>query len=158
MAIDGSELLASRPVRFTPGEAAPGIHLRRGWVGPRAGLDAVVKRKIPAPAGNRTLEPRPSNFSYTSAHLHAWYSVIKQLQKHLKTAARPLRSVLTILNSLIRWLLQPAKQEDWTISSYRSSKHRFTTKHERFGPTNGTTRHHREKKFVSWGQNIWPKR
>jgi hypothetical protein len=26
-----------------------------GWVGTRAGIDAVVKRKIPASAGNRTL-------------------------------------------------------------------------------------------------------
>jgi hypothetical protein len=43
-------------VRFMPlalylppsGERAPGIHLIGAWVGPRAGLDAVVKRKIPS--------------------------------------------------------------------------------------------------------------
>jgi hypothetical protein len=29
-------------------------------MGPRAVLDAVVKRKIPSPAENRTLEPRSS--------------------------------------------------------------------------------------------------
>jgi hypothetical protein len=39
---------ASRPVRFTPREKTPGIHWIGGWVGPRAGLDAVV-RKIPSP-------------------------------------------------------------------------------------------------------------
>jgi hypothetical protein len=31
-----------------------GIQLKGGWVGPRAGLDVVAKRKIPAQAGNRT--------------------------------------------------------------------------------------------------------
>jgi hypothetical protein len=42
---DGSELSASRPCRFTPGEKAPGIHCTVGWVGPGAGLDVVKKRK-----------------------------------------------------------------------------------------------------------------
>jgi hypothetical protein len=32
--------------RFTPGERAPGTHWRGGWVGPRAGLDKVEKRKF----------------------------------------------------------------------------------------------------------------
>jgi len=30
-------------------ERAPGTHWIGGWVGPRAFLDAVVKRKIPSP-------------------------------------------------------------------------------------------------------------
>jgi hypothetical protein len=47
-ALDGGEWSASRPGRFTPSERAPGTHCIRGWVGPRAGLDAVVKRKIPS--------------------------------------------------------------------------------------------------------------
>jgi hypothetical protein len=34
------------PVRFTPKERALGSHWIGGCVGPRAGLDAVVKRKI----------------------------------------------------------------------------------------------------------------
>jgi hypothetical protein len=54
----GSGDTAPRPGRFTPRERAPGTHWIRGWVGPRAVLDAVVKRKFPAPTGNRTLEPR----------------------------------------------------------------------------------------------------
>jgi len=35
---------------------ASGIHCTGGWVDPRAGLDAVAKRKCPFPAsaGNRT--------------------------------------------------------------------------------------------------------
>jgi len=46
-ALDGGEWSASRPGRFTPGVGTSGTHCREGWVGPRAGLDAVAKRKIP---------------------------------------------------------------------------------------------------------------
>jgi hypothetical protein len=35
------------PCRFTPKERAPGTHWIGDWVGPRAVLDAVVKRKFP---------------------------------------------------------------------------------------------------------------
>jgi hypothetical protein len=45
-ALDGGEWSASRPGRFTPKERTPGTHWKGGWVGPRAVLDAVVKRKI----------------------------------------------------------------------------------------------------------------
>jgi hypothetical protein len=48
-ALDGGEWSASRPCRFNPRERAPGTHWIGGWVGPRADLDAVVKRKIPSP-------------------------------------------------------------------------------------------------------------
>jgi hypothetical protein len=47
-ALDGGEWSASRPGRFTPRERAPGSHWLGGWVGPRAVLDAVVKRQIPS--------------------------------------------------------------------------------------------------------------
>jgi hypothetical protein len=41
---------ASRPDRFTPGEIAPSTDWIGGWVGSRAGLDAVEKRKtLPLP-------------------------------------------------------------------------------------------------------------
>jgi hypothetical protein len=40
---------ASRPGRFIPRERDPGTHWIGGWVGPRAVLEAVVKRKIPSP-------------------------------------------------------------------------------------------------------------
>jgi hypothetical protein len=52
-ALDEGEWSASRPGRFTPRERAPGTHWIGGWLGPRAVLDAVVKRKFPAPGGNR---------------------------------------------------------------------------------------------------------
>jgi hypothetical protein len=45
-ALVGGEWLASRPFRFTPRERAPGTHWIGGWVGPRAGLDDVEKRKF----------------------------------------------------------------------------------------------------------------
>jgi hypothetical protein len=57
-ALDGGEWSASRPGHFTPRKRAPRIRWIGGWVGPRAVLDAVVKRKIPSPC--RTLEPRSS--------------------------------------------------------------------------------------------------
>jgi hypothetical protein len=47
-ALDGGEWSASHPDSFTLRERAPGTHWKRGCVGPRAGLDAVVKRKIPS--------------------------------------------------------------------------------------------------------------
>jgi hypothetical protein len=37
------------PGRFTLRERTPSTHWIGGWVGPRAVLDAVVKRKIPSP-------------------------------------------------------------------------------------------------------------
>jgi hypothetical protein len=45
-AIDGGEWSASRPGRSTRRETAPSTHWLGGWVGSRAVLDAVVKRKI----------------------------------------------------------------------------------------------------------------
>jgi hypothetical protein len=48
-ALDGGEWSASRPGRLTSREREPGTHWIGGWVGPRAVLDAVVKRKIPIP-------------------------------------------------------------------------------------------------------------
>jgi hypothetical protein len=47
-ALDGDEWSASHPGRFTPKERASGTHWIGGWMGPRAVLDAVVKRKITA--------------------------------------------------------------------------------------------------------------
>jgi hypothetical protein len=46
---DGSELSASRLYCFTLDYGALSIHWIGGWVGPRAGLDAVEKRRIPYP-------------------------------------------------------------------------------------------------------------
>jgi hypothetical protein len=45
-ALVGREWSASRPCCFTPGEKTPGTQWIGGWVGPRAGLDDVEKRKF----------------------------------------------------------------------------------------------------------------
>jgi hypothetical protein len=50
------EWSASRPVRFTPEEKAPGTHWIGGWVDHRAYLDDVEKRKFLTLPG---LELRP---------------------------------------------------------------------------------------------------
>jgi hypothetical protein len=55
-ALDGGEWSDSRPGRFTPRERASGANWIGGWVGPRAVLDAVVKRNIPSP--RRESNPR----------------------------------------------------------------------------------------------------
>jgi hypothetical protein len=47
-ALDGGEWSASRPGRFTPREWVPGTLWTGGWMGLRAGLDTVAKRKIPS--------------------------------------------------------------------------------------------------------------
>jgi hypothetical protein len=44
------------PAALPPGKDPPGTHWKGGWVGPRAVLDAVVKRKIPSP--HRESNPR----------------------------------------------------------------------------------------------------
>jgi hypothetical protein len=56
VALDGAEWLPSRPGRFTLSERTPGTHCVGSWVGPRAVLDTVVKRKIPS--SSRESKPR----------------------------------------------------------------------------------------------------
>jgi hypothetical protein len=66
-ALDGGKWSSSRPGRFTPGKA-PGTHSVRGWVGPRAFLDAAVKRKILSlrrESNPRTLIVQPVALHYT---------------------------------------------------------------------------------------------
>jgi hypothetical protein len=54
-ALDGVEWSASRPDRFAPRERAHGTYWLGGWMGPGAGLDTVVKRKIPSPCRDSNL-------------------------------------------------------------------------------------------------------
>jgi hypothetical protein len=44
----GTRVSSSRSSRFNPKERATGSHWTGGWVGSRAILDVVVKRKIPS--------------------------------------------------------------------------------------------------------------
>jgi hypothetical protein len=45
-ALASGEWSASGRAALTPGERAPVTHWKRGWVGPRSGLDDVEKRKF----------------------------------------------------------------------------------------------------------------
>jgi hypothetical protein len=56
-ALVGGEWSASRSCRFTPGERAPATHWIVGWVGPRAGLDAVEKKKNVWPYWDSNSDP-----------------------------------------------------------------------------------------------------
>jgi hypothetical protein len=69
MALVGGEWSASRPCRFIPGETAPGTHWIGGWVGPRAGLDYVEKRKFLTLLG---LELRPSVVQPVASRYTDW--------------------------------------------------------------------------------------
>jgi hypothetical protein len=69
-ALDGGEWSASRPGRFTPRERAPGTHWIVGWVGLRAVLDAVVKRKIPSL--RRVSNPRTPIFQPAAQRYTDW--------------------------------------------------------------------------------------
>jgi hypothetical protein len=56
------------PAALPPGEKAPSIYWIGGWVGPKAVLDAVVKRKIPSPcreSNPRTPIVQPAGQRYT---------------------------------------------------------------------------------------------
>jgi hypothetical protein len=55
-ALDGRKWSASLPGRFTHRERTPGTHWIGGWVGPRAGLDTVSKRKILTSCRDSNLE------------------------------------------------------------------------------------------------------
>jgi len=52
------EWSASHPGCFTPGKD-PGTLWIGGWVGPKAGQEVVVKKKVPAPARNEALVIHP---------------------------------------------------------------------------------------------------
>jgi hypothetical protein len=66
-ALVGGEWSASRPYRLTPGERARGTHWIGGWVGTRAGMDAVEKRKFLTLPG---LELRPLGHPLHSQSLY----------------------------------------------------------------------------------------
>jgi hypothetical protein len=83
-ALDGGEWSDSRTGRFTPRERAPGTHWIGGWVGPRAVLDAVVKRKIPSP--RRKSNHRTPIFNPVAQRCTTEPSrLLLMLQQHVKT-------------------------------------------------------------------------
>jgi hypothetical protein len=64
-ALDGGEWSASLSSLFIPKETAPGTHWVGGWVGSRAVLDVVVKRKIPSPhQESNSVQPIAPHYTY----------------------------------------------------------------------------------------------
>jgi hypothetical protein len=89
--LDGGEWSASRPCRFDAGERAPGTHWIEGWVGPKAVLDAMVKRKIPSPrreSNPRTPMVQPVAQRYTDRAITALTSSFLDTNILLSTCSR----------------------------------------------------------------------
>jgi len=57
LALEGGEWSALCFERFTSWQRTPGTHWIGGWMGFRAGLDAVKKKKSQPSGGNRIPEP-----------------------------------------------------------------------------------------------------
>jgi hypothetical protein len=69
-ALAGGEWSASRPGRFTPEEKAPSTYWIGGWVGPRAGMDDLEKRKFLTVPGLEIRNlVRPARLSYPGSHM-----------------------------------------------------------------------------------------
>jgi hypothetical protein len=82
LALDGGEWLASRPGCFNSRERAPGTHWIGGWMGPRAVLAAVVKRKIPSPRresdpSTPIVQPVVQRYTDWAITAHAHYGVLE---------------------------------------------------------------------------------
>jgi len=66
-----------------PDTSTPGTHWIGGWVGPRAGLNAVVKIKIQNPS--RESNPRLSSPYSSAMGLTKYHAVTCPLTKHRST-------------------------------------------------------------------------
>jgi hypothetical protein len=81
---------ASRPGRFTPRERASDPHWIGGWLGPRAALDSVEKRKISCSCRERytnssavqpvaiPIEPKTYEIGSNQNYLHKIYKNLNQ--------------------------------------------------------------------------------
>jgi hypothetical protein len=108
-ALDGEEWSASRPGRFTSRERAPATPWIGGWVGPRAVVDAMVKRKIPSP--HRESKPRTPTVQPVSQRYTDWaitdlaiklYSIksTKNIELH-KTMLNKINKIIIIIIIII---------------------------------------------------------
>jgi hypothetical protein len=109
-ALDGGEWSASRFSRFTPRERDPGTHWLGGWVGPRAVLDSVVKRKIPSLLRESNpripiVQPVAQRYTDWAVQIQSNYIVIKVTRKpYLDHVPWFLRACYKICDSLINFL------------------------------------------------------
>jgi len=99
------------PAALSQGKS-PGTHCIGAWVGPRAGLDAVVRRKIPSPAtGTRTPDhPARSGYVIIVAWTLEYFKKIKNKIRYLK-----LFHLLTHCNGSI--IMSMRRAERWAVGS-----------------------------------------
>jgi hypothetical protein len=97
-ALDGGKRSASRPGRFTPRERAPGTHWIGGWVGPRAVVDVVVKRKIPSPHWD--LNPRTPTVQPVSQCYTDWAITALAIKLYSIKSTKKLNCSKTMLNKI----------------------------------------------------------
>jgi hypothetical protein len=102
LALDGGEWSPSHTGRFEPRERAPGTHLIGGWVGPRAGLEAVVKRKFPSPC-------RDCNPLIIQSVAQRYTAELSQLLIHFTT--------VTILGELHEWRIFASSSDHFILTS-----------------------------------------
>jgi hypothetical protein len=91
--------LTPRPLY--PRERAPGTHWIGGWVGPRAGLDGVVKRKIPSP--RRESNPRTPIVQPVAQRGTDW-AITAQIHSHVSEIVyRHYAKIMYTSKCLIVW-------------------------------------------------------
>jgi hypothetical protein len=98
---------------LNPRERDPGTHWIGGWVGPRAVLDAMVKRKIPSPR-------RESNPRTPSVQPVAQLENMLQTVDHFETSC---------LGALFSWLERPrnlTRRDLGCVADVLMGFHRFT--------------------------------
>jgi hypothetical protein len=105
--LDGCEWSASRTGRFTSGEGIPRTVWIGGCLGPRAVLDAVVKRKkITALAGDRTPVVQPVAYTQKWANIYRRFLCVVCIKytKYVRSSIRSHVSSPKLLNGF-RWNL-----------------------------------------------------
>jgi hypothetical protein len=102
-ALDEANCLGSRSSRFTPGEEAPDTHSIGGRMDLGVGIDAVAKRKIPAPTDYLTtsvVHPVANLLTELSSYPGSWSSlyVKTNLELYIKSSLRRLIPYLYVQN------------------------------------------------------------
>jgi hypothetical protein len=85
---NGGEWSASRPGRFTSRDKAPGTHWIGGWVGSRAGLDAMRNRKLPSSYRDskyKSSSPQPSTVPLSYPWKRLWRGYRSIMQRYVKS-------------------------------------------------------------------------
>jgi hypothetical protein len=121
-ALDGGEWSTSRPGRRTPRETASGTHWIGGWVGPRAVLESMVKRKIPRP--HRELNPRTPIVQPVAQRYTDWGITALNSYSYLHIVYNSTESVSFIYLTIIsRFRITINANPEWLPSFWYRSIH-----------------------------------